>query len=608
MKDCRGKRLTTGANTQPILTCFGCGKHGQFKNQYPQNNGQQQQGGARGKFYVLGDKNTQQDPNVVTVFPKDLPRLPPPRQVEFQIELVPDKGFIRPSSSPWGAPVLFVKKKDESFRMCVDCRELNKLTVRNRHSLPRIDDMFDQLQGYSRGSAKIESIKNWAAPTTPTEIRQFLGLAGYYRRFIIDEEEAFQLLKEKLCSTPILSLPDGSKDFVVYCDALHQGPDGLNTVSGYCFRCCENGHEASDCVLDVAHGGGGCDPTIDHSSRYRCGGNQRARECPIGNNYGGGGSGCYNCGEGDHYARDCPAEDLSKYLLASLAISPFYDDPYMKVMQAYNATSNESPIPLPQAPISPPTILPPSLVLSLSPISRKMSLERHEEQIETILNHLDKLPLERIEQVEEKIEGLGNGRVIIQGDFDQLEIELQEARTQIDGFQREKMVHNDEIILARVRISTLEIIIEDIQVHHRADMKSLLDKAHMINDQDIEHTISPTPPPDYPLMSCLSGHGMKPLKSESVLEKPNEMALKRTSTSAAPTMNQAAIRKLVADSFVVALEAQAATMTNTDNTNRNTGPRETHVVRKCSYKEFMSCQLFNFKGTEGDVGLIRWFE
>nr|GEU64829.1 hypothetical protein [Tanacetum cinerariifolium] len=85
------------------------------------------------------------------------------------------------------------------------------------------------------------------------------------------------------------------------------GPDGLNTVSGYCFCCCENGHEASDCVSDVAHGGGGCDPTADHSSRYRCGGNQRARECPIGNNCGSGGSGCYNCGEGDHYARDCSA-------------------------------------------------------------------------------------------------------------------------------------------------------------------------------------------------------------------------------------------------------------------------------------------------------------
>ncbi|GJU47948.1 putative reverse transcriptase domain-containing protein [Tanacetum coccineum] len=115
--------------------------------------------------------------NFPKVFPEDLPGLPPTRQVEFQIDLIPgvapvarapyrlapsemkelsdqlkelsDKGFIRPSSSPWGAPVLFVKKKDGSFRMCIDYRELNKLTVKNRYPLPRIDDLFDQLQGSS---------------------------------------------------------------------------------------------------------------------------------------------------------------------------------------------------------------------------------------------------------------------------------------------------------------------------------------------------------------------------------------------------------------------------------------------------------------------------
>ncbi|GJT41321.1 putative reverse transcriptase domain-containing protein [Tanacetum coccineum] len=111
------------------------------------------------------------------VFHEDLPGIPPAWQVEFQIDLVPgdapvarapyllapsemkelakqlqelsDKGFIRPSSSPWGAPVLFVKKKDRTFRMCIDYRELNKLTVKNRYPLPRIDDLFDQLQGSS---------------------------------------------------------------------------------------------------------------------------------------------------------------------------------------------------------------------------------------------------------------------------------------------------------------------------------------------------------------------------------------------------------------------------------------------------------------------------
>nr|GFA09566.1 putative reverse transcriptase domain-containing protein [Tanacetum cinerariifolium] len=108
------------------------------------------------------------------IFPEDLPGLPPIGQVEFQIDLIPgtapvarapyrlaplkmqelsnqlqelmDRGFIRPSTSPWGAPVLFVKKKDESFRMCIDYQEFNKLTIKNRYPLPRIDDLFDQLQ------------------------------------------------------------------------------------------------------------------------------------------------------------------------------------------------------------------------------------------------------------------------------------------------------------------------------------------------------------------------------------------------------------------------------------------------------------------------------
>nr|GEW77970.1 putative reverse transcriptase domain-containing protein [Tanacetum cinerariifolium] len=107
------------------------------------------------------------------VFLEELPGLPPVRQVEFQIDLIPratpvdrapyrlaplemqelsnqlqelaDQGFIRPSTSPWGAPVLFVKKKDRSFRMCIDYHELNKLTGKNRYPLPRIDDLFDQL-------------------------------------------------------------------------------------------------------------------------------------------------------------------------------------------------------------------------------------------------------------------------------------------------------------------------------------------------------------------------------------------------------------------------------------------------------------------------------
>nr|GEY39771.1 putative reverse transcriptase domain-containing protein [Tanacetum cinerariifolium] len=71
------------------------------------------------------------------------------KDLSEQLKELSDKGFIGPSSSPWGAPVLFVKKNDGSFRMCIDYRELNKLTVKNRYPLPRIDDLFDQLQGSS---------------------------------------------------------------------------------------------------------------------------------------------------------------------------------------------------------------------------------------------------------------------------------------------------------------------------------------------------------------------------------------------------------------------------------------------------------------------------
>ncbi|VVA28743.1 Hypothetical predicted protein, partial [Prunus dulcis] len=105
------------------------------------------------------------------IFPDDLPGLPPEREIEFTIELLPgtnpiyqtpyrmapaelrelkiqlqelvDLGFIRPSVSPWGAPVLFVRKKDGTMRLCIDYRQLNKVTIRNRYPLPRIDDLFD---------------------------------------------------------------------------------------------------------------------------------------------------------------------------------------------------------------------------------------------------------------------------------------------------------------------------------------------------------------------------------------------------------------------------------------------------------------------------------
>ncbi|GKA42858.1 putative reverse transcriptase domain-containing protein, partial [Tanacetum coccineum] len=285
------------------------------------------------------DKSKEKRPNDVPivqdfpkVFPKDFPGIPPTRQVEFQIDLIPgaapiaratyrlapsemkelsdqlkelsNKGFIRPSSLPWGAPVLFVKKKDGSFWMCIDYQELNKLTVKNRYPLPMIDDLLNQLQGSSiyskidlrsgyhqlrvceedipktafrtryghyefqvmpfgltnapavfmdlmnRGIhvdlAKIESVKDWASPKSAMEIRQFLDLVGYYQRFIEGfskitkpmtkltqkkvkfdwsdkAETTFQLIKHKLCSAPILALPEGNEDFIAYYDALIKG-------------------------------------------------------------------------------------------------------------------------------------------------------------------------------------------------------------------------------------------------------------------------------------------------------------------------------------------------------------------------------------------------
>nr|GEZ82594.1 hypothetical protein [Tanacetum cinerariifolium] len=170
--------------------------------------------------------------------------------------------------------------------------------------------------------------------------------------------------------------------------------------------------------------------------------------------------------------------------IASPTLSLFHDDPYMKVMHAYYA--KESPIPppiiVPPSPMLPPMfnpqefflpeeLLPPKkrgrdrLSSSTSALpqefkieesSRKTSLECHEEQIEEILNHLDKLSLDHIENIEDNIEGLGKGRVIIQQDFDKLETELQEAHAQIAKLLRKQMGNNNKIAQARFRIADLE--------------------------------------------------------------------------------------------------------------------------------------------------------
>ncbi|GJV95032.1 putative reverse transcriptase domain-containing protein [Tanacetum coccineum] len=152
------------------------------------------------------NERKQEEIDVVRDFPESPYRLAPSELEELsgQLKELQDKGFIRPSSSPWGAPILFVKKKDGSFRMCIDYRELNKLTVKNCYPLPRIDDLFDQLLKLLR----LES------PGTLTEVSFNPRIAG------ITVELAFQTLKDKLCNAPVLALPDGPEDFVDNnCDA-----------------------------------------------------------------------------------------------------------------------------------------------------------------------------------------------------------------------------------------------------------------------------------------------------------------------------------------------------------------------------------------------------
>nr|GEZ66451.1 putative reverse transcriptase domain, ribonuclease H-like domain protein [Tanacetum cinerariifolium] len=176
-------------------------------------------------------------------FPEDLPGLLPPRQVEFRIDLVPGATPV--------ARALYHLAPSELKELSEQLKELSE-KVESMLILQRLKPSkvgprrLHRQSGIHVDPAKIEAIKSWAAPTTPTEVRQFLGLAGYYKRFIKEfsliakpltkltqkgkpfiwgnnEEEAFQTLKRKLCSAPILSLPKGIEDFVVYCDASLRG-------------------------------------------------------------------------------------------------------------------------------------------------------------------------------------------------------------------------------------------------------------------------------------------------------------------------------------------------------------------------------------------------
>nr|GEU53758.1 putative reverse transcriptase domain-containing protein [Tanacetum cinerariifolium] len=341
------KNVATGANALPIPTCYDCGEQGHTRNQCPKKVKQDEVGEFCGRAYAIKDAKPK-GPNVVTgmfllnncyafvlynscfdrsfvdarfsymldINPvkivsravsvaRALYRLAPSemRELSVQLQELLEKEFIRPSSSPWGALVLFVKKMDllECVRVCIlrsICDEdstsyaLRKKAFQLLHlELVFIDDILVNSKGeeehakhlkiilellkkerpYAKFSkcnfwldsvqflghvidhcgvhvdrSKIEAIKSWAALTTPIEVRQFLGLVGYYKRFIEgfsliskpltkltqkdkkyewgkEEEEAFQTLKQKLCSAPILALPEETGDFVVYCNASLKG-------------------------------------------------------------------------------------------------------------------------------------------------------------------------------------------------------------------------------------------------------------------------------------------------------------------------------------------------------------------------------------------------
>ncbi|GJR26287.1 putative reverse transcriptase domain-containing protein [Tanacetum coccineum] len=131
------------------------------------------------------------------------------KELSEQLKELSDKGFIRPSSSPWGAPVLFVKKKDKSFRMCIDYRELNKLTVIINFEYVNKDKKEHE--------EHLKAILEWLKK------EELYAKFSKCEFWIPKQEAAFQTLKDKLCSAPILALPQGAENFIVYCDALHKG-------------------------------------------------------------------------------------------------------------------------------------------------------------------------------------------------------------------------------------------------------------------------------------------------------------------------------------------------------------------------------------------------
>ncbi|XP_069144372.1 uncharacterized protein [Solanum lycopersicum] len=163
--------------------------------------------------------------NFLDVFPEKVPGVPPEREIEFTIDVLPDtkpisippyrmrptelkelkeqlrdlleKGFIRPSTSPWGAPILFVRKNNGSLWMCIDYRQLNKVTIKNRRFVEKFASISAPLTMLTQKAAKFQCTDAC--------------------------ERSFQLLKDKLTTAPVLTLPEGRDGYVIYCDASGVG-------------------------------------------------------------------------------------------------------------------------------------------------------------------------------------------------------------------------------------------------------------------------------------------------------------------------------------------------------------------------------------------------